>query len=207
METLLANCSVRPWDVFVPEFHRKHTNKQCTWNQKQTNNLPGIFESHSLADFWDLAVLVQWWKRPKNKHDNTNIGKHRLKKDQVWDLWTLMISIQWWPPALGTCRPASPPHRLAFFPGQSRPPSLNKGHFSAFFGRIFPITRLWRKYTFSQAVFNRTFFHLRTDTFVFSSRSVVFVKWSIYEQQQTWNQIYFRTLSKAELGMIWQKWG
>ena len=78
--------------------------------------------------------------------------------DQFWDLRTLIISIIFRPPAQGTCRPTSLPHRLAFFPGQSRPPSLNKGHFSAFFGRIFPITRLWRKYTFSQAVFNRTFF-------------------------------------------------
>lgn len=123
---LLWESFVRPWDLLVPQFDRKQTNQQYTWDQKQTNNLPGIFESHSLADFWDLAVLVQWWKRPKNKHDNANNMK---KMDQFWDLWTLMISIQWWPPEQGTCRPTSPLHRLAFFPGQSRPPNLKKDSF------------------------------------------------------------------------------
>ena len=138
METLFANhCGSYLWGPGIFWLHscaEKHTNKQCTWDQKQTNNLPGIFESHSLADFWDLAVLVQWWKRPKKMDNGANFGMYRLKKmDQFWDLWTVMISIQWWPPAQGTCRPVSPLHRLAFFPGQSRPPSLKKGHFFSFF--------------------------------------------------------------------------
>ena len=121
--------------------------------------------------------------------------------DQFWDLWTLMISIKWRPPAQGTCRPTSLPHRLAFFPGQSRPPSLNKGHFSAFFGRIFPTPRLWRKYTFSQAVFNRTFF---IDEKILSYSPAV--PWYLSNDQFTSNnklEIKFIFAHSAKLSLVW----
>ena len=116
----------------------------------QTNNVPGIKNKQTIylgslrATLWPTSGT---WPSSSGGESalKTNVIMPILvcihwKMDQFWDLWTLMISIQWWPPAQGTCRPVSPLHRLAFFPGQSRPPSLNKGHFFSFFWANIPHT-------------------------------------------------------------------
>ena len=121
---LLWQLFVKPWDLLVPPLDRKHTNKQSTWDlwEPLSGRLLGLGRPLPVVKApWKQTWQCQYWYT------------YTERMDQFWDLWTLTISIKWWPPpAQETCRQASPPHQLAFFPGQSRPPNLNKGHFFSF---------------------------------------------------------------------------